>query len=90
MHAYYIATLLHVLEPTGMSREQLLDGTGVSETDPQAVLNLTAEQLDTACTNALFFSKDSYKNDFSHCLYFSTISISLPFFDIPSNMFFRL
>ncbi|MFT6311223.1 MAG: AraC-like DNA-binding protein [Porticoccus sp.] len=59
MHAYYIATLLQVLEPTGMSREQLLDGTGINETDPQAVLNLSAEQLDTACTNALLFSKDS-------------------------------
>lgn len=59
MHAYYIATLLQVLEPTGMSREQLLEGTGIVEADTQAILNLNASQLDTACTNALLFSKDS-------------------------------
>lgn len=59
MHAYYIATLLQVLEPTGMSREQLLEGTGIVEADTQAILNLNASQLDTACTNALVYSKDS-------------------------------
>ena len=59
MHAYYISTLLQVLEPTGMSREQLLRGTGIGEADDQAVLNLTAGQLDTAFTNALLFAKDS-------------------------------
>ena len=59
MHNYYISTLLQVLEPTGMSREQLLRGTGIGEADPQTAINLNASQLDTACTNALLFSKDS-------------------------------
>lgn len=59
MHTYYIATLLHLLEPMGMSRQQLLEGTGIGEADSQAGLNLNASQLDTACTNALVFSKDS-------------------------------
>lgn len=59
MHAYYISTLLQVLEPTGMSREQLLSGTGVDEADSHSALNLSADQLNTACTNALLFSKDS-------------------------------
>lgn len=59
MHAYYISTLLQVLEPAGISRKQLLHGTGIAETDAQATLNLSASQLDTACTNALSLSKDS-------------------------------
>mgnify|MGYP006079188067 FL=1 len=59
MHAYYISTLLQVLEPSGMSREQLLSGTGIGAADSHAALNLTADQLNTACTNALLFSKDS-------------------------------
>jgi AraC-like DNA-binding protein len=59
VHAYYISTLLQVLEPTGMSRGQLLSGTGADQTDSHAVLNLTADQLNTACSNALLFSKDS-------------------------------
>lgn len=59
MHSYYISTLLQVLEPSGMAREQLLQNTGLAATDPQASLSLTASQLDTACANALAFSKDS-------------------------------
>jgi AraC-like DNA-binding protein len=59
VHTYYISTLLQVLEPMGMSREQLLQGTGIVEADSQTALNLNASQLDTACTNALLFAKDS-------------------------------
>ncbi|MFT4825470.1 MAG: AraC-like DNA-binding protein [Halioglobus sp.] len=59
MHSYYIATLLKVLEPSGVSRAQLLSNTGASDLDPQAALNLTASQLDIACSNALELSKDS-------------------------------
>ncbi len=59
MHTYYISTLLQLLEPMGMSREQLLEGTGIPHADSQMALNLNASQLDTACTNALLFSKDS-------------------------------
>lgn len=60
MHAYYISTLLQVLEPTGMTREQLLKGTGIAAADSHTALNLSADQLNTACTNALLFSKDSH------------------------------
>jgi len=42
-----------------VSRAQLLDGTGLEDADPQAAINLTALQLNTACTNALEISKDS-------------------------------
>ncbi|MFT6275993.1 MAG: AraC-like DNA-binding protein [Halioglobus sp.] len=59
MHSYYIATLLDVLEPEGVSRAQLLRNTGVEGLDPQSPLNLTARQLDIACSNALDLSKDS-------------------------------
>ncbi len=59
MHSYYISTLLQVLEPNHVSRAQLLDGTGLEDADPQAAINLTALQLNTACTNALEISKDS-------------------------------
>ena len=59
MHSYYISTLLQVLEPNNVSRAQLLDGTGLEDADPQAAINLTALQLNTACTNALEISKDS-------------------------------
>ena len=59
MHSYYIATLLDVLEPEGVSRAQLLRNTGVQGLDPQGPLNLTARQLDIACSNALDLSKDS-------------------------------
>jgi AraC-like DNA-binding protein len=59
MHSYYISTLLQVLEPNGVSRAQLLDGTGLEDSDPQATLTLTALQLNTACTNALESSRDS-------------------------------
>ena len=59
MHSYYIATLLKVLEPHGVSRAQLLRNTGAQALEAQGVLNLTARQLDTACTNALELSKDS-------------------------------
>ena len=59
MHSYYIATLLQVLEPSGISRAQLLRNTGVQELDTHTALNLTARQLDIACSNALELSKDS-------------------------------
>ena len=59
MHSYYIATLLQVLEPSGISRAQLLRNTGVHELDTQPTLNLSARQLDIACSNALELSKDS-------------------------------
>lgn len=59
MHAYYIATLLQVLEPAGVSRAELLRNTGVESSDPQAALSLTSRQLDTACSNALELSRDS-------------------------------
>lgn len=59
MHSYYIATLLDVLKPEGVSRAQLLRNTGVQGLDPQSPLNLTARQLDIACSNALDLSKDS-------------------------------
>ena len=59
MHSYYIATLLQVLEPHGVSRTQLLRNTGVRELATQEPLNLTARQLDIACTNALELSKDA-------------------------------
>ena len=59
MHSYYIATLLQVLEPHGVSRAQLLRNTGVQELATQEPLNLTARQLDIACTNALELSKDA-------------------------------
>lgn len=59
MHSYYISTLLQVLEPNNVSRAQLLDGTGLEDADPQAAINLTALQLNTACINALEISKDS-------------------------------
>lgn len=59
MHSYYISTLLQVLEPCGMSREQLFQNTGLVETEPQSSLSLSASQLDTVCTNALAFSGDS-------------------------------
>lgn len=42
-----------------MSREQLMHNTGLTESDPQVPLNLSAAQLDTACSNALRFSQDS-------------------------------
>ena len=58
MHSYYIATLLQVLEPSGISRAQLLRNAGVHELDTQSALNLTARQLDIACSNALELSKD--------------------------------
>ncbi len=51
MHSYYIATLLQVLEPSGVSRAQLLRNTGALELEPQTALNLTARQLDIACSN---------------------------------------
>lgn len=59
MHSYYISTLLQVLEPSGVSRAQLLRNTGAPELDSQAAINLTARQLDIACSNALELSKDS-------------------------------
>lgn len=59
MHAYYLSTLLKVLEPCGVSREELLQNTGVVDSGPLGALSLTAGQLDTACSNALAFSKDS-------------------------------
>ncbi|MFT7288122.1 MAG: AraC-like DNA-binding protein [Halieaceae bacterium] len=59
MHSYYIATLLQVLEPDGISRAQLLHNTGAQELETQAALNLNARQLDIACSNALELSKDS-------------------------------
>ena len=59
MHSYYISTLLQVLEPTGVSRVELLRGTGQEDSDPQGALSLTALQLNTVCTNALEISKDS-------------------------------
>ena len=58
MHSYYIATLLKVLEPDGISRAQLLRNTGAQQLDTQEPLSLTARQLDIACTNALELSKD--------------------------------
>lgn len=59
MHAYYLSTLLKVLEPCGVSREELLQNTGVIDCAPLGVLSLTAGQLDTACSNALALSQDS-------------------------------
>jgi AraC-like DNA-binding protein len=59
MHSYYISTLLKVLEPHRVSREDLLQNTGVVDIDPHGALSLTAAQLDTACSNALTLSKDS-------------------------------
>lgn len=59
MHAYYISTLLQVLEPYDVTREQLLRNTGVEGTDASATINLTAGQLDSACTNALSLSNDA-------------------------------
>jgi len=59
MHTYYIATLLQVLQPYGMTRAQLLRNTGLAEGGSQASLSLSAGQLDTVCANALAFSKDS-------------------------------
>lgn len=58
MHSYYIATLLQVLEPYGTTRLELLRDTGIVEVDPQAMLSLSAAQLDTACSNALALSGD--------------------------------
>jgi len=59
MHSYYMSTLLKVLEPHRVSREDLLQNTGVVDIDPHGALSLTAAQLDTACSNALTLSKDS-------------------------------
>ena len=58
MHAYYISTLLQVMDSFDISREQLLRDTGVADQEPQAAMSLTARQLDTACTNALTLSQD--------------------------------
>ena len=58
MHSYYISTLLQVLEPNHVSRAQLLNGTGLEDSDPQSAMTLTALQLNTACSNALQVSKD--------------------------------
>lgn len=59
MHAYYLETLLQVLEPAGVSRSQLLRNTGVASADMQVPLSLSSRQLDTACSNALELSQDS-------------------------------
>ena len=58
MHAYYISTLLQVLDSLGVSREQLMRGTGVADQEPLTAMSLTAQQLDTACTKALTLSQD--------------------------------
>lgn len=59
MQSYYLATLLQVLEPSGISSAQLLRNTGVHELDTQATLNLTARQRDIVYSNALELSQDS-------------------------------
>ena len=59
MDSYYIATLLKVLEPTGISSAQLLKNTGVHDFDTKTALNLTACQLDIASSNALELSKNN-------------------------------
>ena len=59
MDSYYIATLLKVLEPSGISSAQLLKNTGVHDFDTKTALNLTARQLDIASSNALELSKNN-------------------------------
>jgi len=53
MHSYYISTLLQVLEPNHVSREQLLDATGLEDAEAYAAsLNDNASHLQMS--NALF------------------------------------
>lgn len=58
MHAYYVDTLLQVLEPSGVTASDLLEGTGLADHVRDENFALAAPQLDTICERALDLTGD--------------------------------
>jgi AraC-like DNA-binding protein len=58
MHAYYISTIVELLEDRGINEARLLRNTGLDAIGPKEEFSIAASQMDTVCTNALELSED--------------------------------
>jgi AraC-like DNA-binding protein len=58
MHAYYVTTIITLLEDRAVSESQLLRDTGLQSIPSLTEYGITAAQMDIVCTNAIELSGD--------------------------------
>jgi AraC-like DNA-binding protein len=59
MHAYYLSTMINLLQEQGVNEHQLLRDTGVEPGTTRQAFTLSASQMDAVCSNALALSGDT-------------------------------
>lgn len=59
MHAYYLSTMIGLLQEHGVTEQQLLRDTGVQPGAARQAVRFSASQMDAVCSNAIALSGDT-------------------------------